>query len=133
MPVSVRLKQLQLNRDRLHGLMAQSKKTRKIVVNIPAFELQAIGADSQIKIRTRVIVGKSGTSTPDLVANVRALNFYPFWHVPVSVVKSDLMPKLLRDTSFLKGQQIHVYKNLKEVKLERISWSSARLELYVFR
>ena len=132
-PAEIRLKQLQLNRDRLRGLLLKSRKARKIVVNIPAYELQAIGADSQIELRARVVVGKIKTPTPELVANIRALNFFPYWHVPVSLVRSDLVPRLQKGANFLKREKIRVFKNWKEVNPGRISWGSARLERYVFR
>lgn len=91
-----RLDQLRLNRRRIVEMMQPRVEDRYVLVNVPAFELEAVER-YEVKQRHRVIVGREGRETPELKGQIKALNFFPFWRVPTSVATLDLIPRLQRE------------------------------------
>jgi murein L,D-transpeptidase YcbB/YkuD len=81
---------------------------RMIVVNIPEFVLRAYEVqDGRIQLRTqmRVIVGRAlDTRTPLFSELMRAIEFSPYWNVPPSIARQEIVPRLRRDPAYL-GRQ----------------------------
>ncbi len=102
-----RLRQLQVNRHRLAKLLAQPRDGRYVLVNIPAFQLEAVEGNEVVQ-RHRVIVGKQDRQTPVLKATIRGLNFFPFWRVPDSIAHRDIIPRLRKEPGYLDKQFIRV-------------------------
>ena len=88
-------------------LMAQKIEDRYVLVNVPAFQLEAVERH-QVELRHRVIAGKPERETPSVRAQIRALNFFPYWRVPDSVAKLDLIPRLLKEPDYLEKEHIRV-------------------------
>ena len=72
-PAHARLAQLKLNLQRIHDLMAQRIEDRYVLVNPPAFQLEAVEFN-EVAQRHRVIAGKPDRQTPTVKATIRALN-----------------------------------------------------------
>jgi L,D-transpeptidase YcbB len=73
-----------------------------IVVNIPEFELRGLGPDYTPEIKMRVVVGKAfHHRTPVFTGNLSYVVFRPYWNVPLSIQRSELVPKILRDRGYL--------------------------------
>ena len=62
-PTEDRLAQLRLNLSRIRELMAQAVDDRYILVNVPAFQLEAVER-YEVQQRHRVIVGAPSASRP---------------------------------------------------------------------
>ena len=94
--------------DRIVSTMARARTQRRndstasVVVNIPAFRLQAIGAGEGDSLLMDVVVGgASAHRTPEMSDSIRYLVFAPFWEVPASIVRAELMPIARRDPYLL--------------------------------
>lgn len=127
-PPRARLKQLILNRKRIAQLLRGSKPKRYILVNIPAFRLEAVDG-GQVTRRHRVIVGKPDRQTPTLNVKITGVNFFPYWRVPKSIARRDLIPRLKRDSEYLKREHIRVAKGSydgPELKSEKINWRNVK-------
>jgi murein L,D-transpeptidase YcbB/YkuD len=61
---------------------------RFVLVNIPAFELIAL-EDGQVMLRSRVIVGKPATPTPELLSSLYAVRFNPSWTPTPTMVRKE--------------------------------------------
>lgn len=131
-PVQQRLAQLRLNLKRTRSIARQLKGSRYVVVNIPAYELQAI-QDGRVALYSRVITGKASTPTPILTAKIRALNFYPHWNVPSSIAARALVPMVMKDRGYLAREHIRVYGGNGEVDTTRVAWSPGKGRSYRFR
>lgn len=122
-----RLQQLELNRRRIVMLLEQAIEDRYVLVNVPAFQLEAVER-FQVHQRHRVIVGRQGRETPELRATIKALNFFPFWRVPDSVAKLDVFPRLVKEPQYLDQEGIRVVMgdfNGPEIDPAAIDWSQA--------
>ena len=118
-----RLKQLQLNASRLQELQRNRLEERYILVNVPAFQLEAVER-YEVQLRHRVIVGRNERETPNVRATVRALNFFPYWRVPDSIGTLDLVPRLRKEPEYLEKEQIRVYSAQTAQEMDRsvIDW-----------
>jgi len=80
-----------------------------IMVNIPAFQLSAFDDIKQdIPTTTmRVVVGKAAKNqTPQLAADMRFVDFQPYWNVPYKIAKDEILPKLAADPEYLTRQNM---------------------------
>lgn len=132
---SQRVAQLELNRRRLDHLMRMRVEDRYVLVNAAAFQLEAV-EKYEVMHRHRVIVGKPDRQTPEIQAQIRALNFFPHWRVPMSVARKDLFPRLVEEPSYLEENHIRVVKghyNGDEIDPTAIDWRTADAREIKFR
>ena len=129
-----RLDQLKLNFDRLKELMNGGVEDRYVLVNIPAFQLEAVDR-FEVQQRHRVIVGRPERQTPEIRATIKALNFFPYWRVPDSVAVLDLIPKLQKEPEYLENEGIRVFNGVNGPEVERssIDWFSPAVTSYKFK
>ena len=103
-PLSARVRQLELTLERLRWLPDFSNGPI-VAVNLPAYRLWAINngdTDGPPPLEMRVIVGTAvKTQTPLFVGSMRYLEFNPYWNVPKSIEKGEIVPKIAKDGSYL--------------------------------
>ncbi|MCI0598756.1 MAG: L,D-transpeptidase family protein, partial [Beijerinckiaceae bacterium] len=73
--------------------MPRDMGERRIEVNIPDYEA-AIIEGGEVVERTRVIVGKEKTPTPVFSETMRFLIVNPYWNVPPSIIRNEMLPRL---------------------------------------
>jgi murein L,D-transpeptidase YcbB/YkuD len=129
-----RLDQLKLNYDRLRSLMQGGVEERYVLVNVPAFQLEAVERH-EVQLRHRVIVGRPERQTPEVRATIKALNFFPFWRVPESVAMLDLVPRLQKEPQYLEQEGIRVFNGFNGPELDRstVDWYSPLVANYKFK
>jgi murein L,D-transpeptidase YcbB/YkuD len=127
MPREARLQQIRVNLERMRWL-PDSLGERYIAVNIPGFELQVVHSDTA-RIRLRVVVGKKGSRTPLLSGTMTHIVLSPFWHVPDDIAVKEVVPKLLKDSTYLSKENIKVFrtdgKKMTEVNPDSVDWSGS--------
>ena len=68
-----------------------------VIVNIPEFRLRAYDKDFNVAVTMNVIVGNSfGHDTPVFADTMAQVVFRPYWAVPLSIVRSELIPHIRR-------------------------------------
>lgn len=130
-----RLDQLRINYQRISELLQQQVEQRYVLVNVPAYQLEAVD-QYQVEQRHRVIVGRIGRETPTIRASIRAMNFFPFWRVPDSVAKLDIIPRLQKEPEYLAKERIRVFQdNFNGIELDssQIDWFQADYQKIKFR
>ncbi len=130
---SARLAQLKLNLARI-SKMVEGIGKKFIMVNIAAAELEAVDFGS-VRSRHRTVVGKTDRPSPLISSRVVQVNFYPYWHVPESIVRKDLIPKLKKDPAYLTRTNLRVLKDWggEEVDPSTIDWNDPEAVNYKFR
>jgi len=99
-----RVRQLELALERLRWTPLLTGP-RMIVVNIPEFVLRAyeVQGDRIVRVAAemKVIVGQSlDTRTPLIHEDLRRIEFQPYWNVPASIARKELVPRLRRDPGY---------------------------------
>ncbi len=132
-PARSRLEQLRLNQRRLRELMMGRVEDRYVLVNVPAFQLEAV-ENFEVQLRHRVIVGKPDRQTPSIRATIRALNFFPFWNVPESIVTLDLIPRRRKEPDYLEKEFIRAYTHRGvPIDMNTLDWNNLDLKQVRFR
>ncbi len=134
MTVDERIAQLRMNLGRIRELMSTPAEERYVLVNVPAFQLEAV-AKYEVQQRHRVIVGRTERQTPSVKATIRALNFFPYWRVPDSVAHLDLIPRLMKEPEYLQNEKIRVLDPAgnREVGPQTVDWNSPEAKKLKFR
>jgi len=134
-PSSARLRQLQINLGRLRSLSSSASK-KYVMVNIPAAQIEAVQND-QVVSRHAAVVGKIDRQTPLLKSRIHQVNFNPYWHIPQSIVRKDLVPKARmyarRGKDILAVYRIDAYAGGKKIDSRRINWNSPAVYSYAYR
>ncbi|WP_375772430.1 L,D-transpeptidase family protein [Archangium gephyra] len=94
-PVEERIAQLLVNLERWRWA-PRDFGTRHVLVNLPAFELEAV-EQGQPMLRMPVIIGEPEWSTPILQDEVEYLVLHPTWYVPSKITAEEVLPKLQED------------------------------------
>jgi murein L,D-transpeptidase YcbB/YkuD len=131
-PADVRLSQLKINAGRLKTLTG-NLGNRIVVANIPAAQIEAI--ENGVAVTRHVAVaGKPDRPSPDINSKIIQINFNPFWTVPVSIVRKDLIPKMQAEPDYLTKNHIRIYdaKN-NEAPPSQIDWYSTEAVNYKFK
>ncbi len=83
---------------------------RHVWVNLPSYKLH-IKEDEKITFTTKGIVGRKDKPTPLISSKIKNIIVNPFWHIPASVVASDILPKLqANNVEYLQTQSIKVLR-----------------------
>ena len=134
-PAKTRLRQLQANLARIQALLPKLTGSPKyIIMNSASFELQGI-QNGRVAITSRVISGMRATPTPNVSAQVRAINILPYWHVPRTIAKRALIPAIRKNPSYLYKERIRVFSTFggDEVDPSTVNWWGPEATRYVFR
>ena len=106
-PVYDRIQQLIINMERYRWLK-HTDDERSVVVNIAGFELFA-GRLGKIEMSMPVIVGKTYHKTPIFNGLIRYVDFNPYWNIPPSIARAEILPKLQEDPLYLKKNNMRIF------------------------
>ena len=131
-PAETRRDQLKINIERLKTL-STNLGPRYVVVNIPAARVEAIENGFAVQ-RHIAVVGRPDRPSPDINSKIVQINFNPYWTVPVSIVRKDLIPLMQDKPDYLTQNHIRVFDpSHKEVPPSQINWYSDDAVHYTFR
>jgi len=131
-PAATRRDQLKVNIDRLKTL-SSNLGPRYVVCNIPAARIEAIEHDVAVSRHTAV-VGKPDRPSPDINSNIIEVNFNPYWTVPASIVRKDLIPRMQDQPDYLTQNHIRILDSANhELQPSQINWYSEDATNYTFK
>jgi L,D-transpeptidase YcbB len=100
-PLTQRVDQLRLTAERWHWLPDRFTEP-PIVVNIPEFRLRAYDGNENVALTMNVIVGKAFRhKTPVFEKDMRFVVFRPYWNVPPSIQRSEIVPAVQKDRDYI--------------------------------
>lgn len=98
-PVLARIKQILINLERMRWMPAGSDK-QLIIINIPDFRLQILDGGHPV-MAMNVVVGKEGHSTVLFSGRLDRIIFNPYWNIPPSIVKKEILPAMEKNKHYL--------------------------------
>jgi L,D-transpeptidase YcbB len=109
-PVEYRVAQIAANLERFRWL-PRTLGTRYVLVNVPAFQLQAFDNGSEV-LTMKVIVGAEydGRSTPVFSDSMQTVVFRPYWNVTENIAQNEIWPKSEADPTYLERNNYEVVK-----------------------
>lgn len=107
-PLRFRVRQLQLTLERWRWLPEELPEP-PVVVNIPEFRLRTYDDTGRRVLAMNVIVGKAiRHETPVFEEDMRFVVFRPYWNVPPSIQRSELVPAIERDGNYVASQNYEI-------------------------
>ena len=103
-PAIVRVEQILMNMGRMRW-MQTNPKGQLIVVNIPEFMLHVYDGNKK-EMEMVVVVGKEGHNTMMFNGDLNQVVFSPYWNVPPSIVKNEILPALASNPGYLESQNM---------------------------
>jgi L,D-transpeptidase YcbB len=112
-PMAERVQQLDDSLERWRWLPDNYAQPR-VLVNLPEFMLRAYEPDHTPAFKMKVVDGeaKGNHDTPMFVRLMRYVVFRPYWNLPPSIVKKEIMPHIAKSgLEYLEKNDYEVYKN----------------------
>ncbi|MBI4487198.1 MAG: L,D-transpeptidase family protein, partial [Acidobacteria bacterium] len=110
-PLAWRVRQIELALERLRWLPHLGEQ-RLIALNIPMFRLwtwDAIPPTGAPLFGMDVIVGRAlSTETPVFLEEMREVIFRPYWNVPRSILRNEILPRIERDPDYLRRENMEI-------------------------
>ncbi len=133
-PIGTRMRAIELNLERLRWLPA-TFGDRYVLVNIPDYSLHAYDGGKEV-LTMRVVVGDEyGHATPVFADTLSQVVFQPYWNVPPSIVKAEILPKVQKDPRYLDTHHFEVVRGDKDevVDASSVDWNDVDTTRLGFR
>jgi len=108
-PVINRVQQLLINMGRMQW-MINEPEGQMIMVNIPEFILYVKDGATNV-FNMNVVVGKEGHNTMMFTGDLNQVVFSPYWNLPSSIVKKEIMPAMERNSNYLASHNMEITGN----------------------
>jgi L,D-transpeptidase YcbB len=107
-PLGERVLQLEDALERWRWLPPQFPQP-PVVVNIPEFVLRVFSADEKVALSMNVVVGKAvRTQTPVFAELMKYIVFRPYWNVPPSIVRGEIVPAIVKNRGYIGSKGFEV-------------------------
>jgi L,D-transpeptidase YcbB len=114
-PLSARVREMQLTLERWRWLPVVLHAS-PIVANVPEFRLRAYDENYKITLTMNVVVGKAyDHDTPVFRDTMQYVVFRPYWNVPYSIAKAEMLPRIARDPNYLAAKGFQVVDSRQQV------------------
>ncbi len=131
-PADVRLRQLEINIVRLKAFSGNLGE-RFVMANIPAAAVETV-ENGVVVTRHIAGVGKIDRQSPVMMTKATEINFNPYWTVPSSIIRKDLIPRMQANPNYLAENKIRIFdKDGNELQAQQINWNSLDAMNYKFR
>lgn len=108
-PIEQRIQQILINMERMRWLPS-GKDSSYILVNIPEYKLHVYEKGHQA-FEMNTIVGTEGNSTVIFNGRLKYVVFAPYWNVPSSIVRKEIVPGMNRNSNYLARQNMEITGN----------------------
>ena len=109
-PIHARVQQILINMDRMRWLPNRPTSDNLIVVNIPEYVLHMYEGNNKVWDMV-VVVGKVGHNTMMFNGDLNQIVFSPYWNIPPSIVKNEILPAMERNPNYIASQNMEIVSN----------------------
>ncbi len=104
--VDFRIKQMLVNLERLRWVPVDVESDY-LLVNIPEYKLHVF-KDKKIFWEANVVVGKEANETAIFKGHISRIMLNPYWNIPNSIIKNEIIPALKKDKNYLSKNNMEV-------------------------
>ena len=98
-PLQAGIRKILINMERLRWVPEEINKDY-LLVNIPEFKLHVF-ENGQLSFSMNVVVGSAQHNTVVFSGDLKYVVFSPYWNIPVSIVKNEIMPGMKKDKNYI--------------------------------
>lgn len=126
---------IKLNLDRMKWIK-RSHDRYQIWVNIPGYTMYVFDEDNLIETM-KVIVGRKGHNTPIFYNRIRTIVLNPYWRIPASIIRHEMIPKLKKNPNYTNKKKIEIHTGYSEhspkVNPHKVNWHKYGRKLPPYR
>lgn len=119
-PIDFRIKQMMINMERLRWV-SEKMESKYLLINIPEFRLHIFEHEKQVLV-TKVVVGKTATRTSIFKGNLSQIILNPYWGIPTSIVRKEILPKLKSNANYLAEHNMEAFAGKNVIAANKINW-----------
>ncbi|WP_425638094.1 L,D-transpeptidase family protein [Algoriphagus yeomjeoni] len=120
-----------VNMERLRWLPDTLRSAEMILVNIANYQLDYLNNRDTL-FSTRVIVGKKYHESPIFSSAMSYIVFSPYWNLPTSIVRNEVMPAVRKNPNYLTQKNMEVVTfSGKPVDPLTVNWSGKSIPYMV--
>lgn len=121
-PVRFRIQQIMLNMERLRWVPEELEKDH-LLINIPEYILHVFENGNQVWAMN-VVVGKTASRTTIFKGNLSQIVLNPYWNIPQSIIRNEILPQLKRGTGYLTRNNMEVLSGNKVINPSSVDWNA---------
>lgn len=122
-----RIAALALNMDRLRAEPSRPLEM-SILVNIPDYQMKVVDAQGRKELEMKVIVGRPSRQTNIFYSTIWGVDLNPYWNVPTTIARKDLLPKLKSSPDYLSSHGYTILAgwsaDASEVNWDEVNWDA---------
>ena len=103
-PASERVRQIELTMERWR-ILPRNMGSRFVLVNIANYHLYGV-ANNMDRTQMRIVVGKPKWNTPIFSEQMTHMVINPFWNIPPSIFRDDIVPRVREDPNYMSDRNI---------------------------
>lgn len=119
-PIEARIRQMMINMERLRWAPVELENDY-LLVNIPEFRLHVF-ENKKLAWDMNVVVGKEASKTSIFRGDLSMVVLNPYWNIPTSIIRNEIMPKLQNGTSYLTRNNMEVLSGNKVIDPSSVNW-----------
>ncbi len=124
-PVEKLIRGIEMNMERSRWISHELGDVR-VGVTIAGFKLGVFN-DGKLDMAMPVIVGKQYHMTPVFSDMIKYIEINPYWNIPTSIARNEMLPKLKKNPMYLRERSIRVFSSWsedgKELDSTKIDWN----------
>lgn len=103
-----------------------------ISVNVPEYKLHVYNRDKSV-LDMKVVTGSSFTSTPVFSDTLEYIVFSPTWTVPYSIIESEIIPRLRKDSLYYHNRDYRFYRDGAEIDPSLEAWGTDDIDVFRYK
>lgn len=123
-PVEKKIRQILINLERWRW-WDHDLGRKYVMVDIAGFLLEGI-ADDTVILEMPVIVGTRQNETPAFSDQIKYMELNPFWNIPPSIARNEMLSELRKNPRYLSDNQIRLFNDwtseAKEINPLSVDW-----------
>jgi len=113
-----------VNMERLRWMPTMDWNQEMVLVNIANYQLDYMEKSDTI-FTAKVIVGKEYSESPAFTAPMSYIVFSPYWNIPPSITKDEIIPAVKKNRKYLAEKNMEVVNSSGEtIDASRVDWKS---------
>jgi murein L,D-transpeptidase YcbB/YkuD len=125
LPVEKLIRVIEMNMERSRWISHDLGDVR-VAVTIAGFKLGVLNS-GELELAMPVIVGKQYHMTPVFSDMIKYIEINPYWNIPPSIARNEMLPKLKKNPLYLRERNIRVFSSWGEEGTEldstKIDWN----------
>jgi murein L,D-transpeptidase YcbB/YkuD len=124
-----RVEAIAVNIDRIRWTPELKKDSEYIIVNVPEYKLYIYDKNKEV-FEMRVVVGAVENPTPVFNDHINHIVFSPTWTVPVSIIKNEIIPRLISNPDYYTERNYVFYKDGQQIDPASEPWGTTQPHQY---